>query len=250
MNRQTTLATDGHRPLYAQIEQVLRDAIISGEQPVGHLLPPETELCAKFKVSRYTVREALRRLSDMGLVARRQGAGTIVISNQPPRVFVQSARSVDELFQYAVDTRLVVTSAAVVDLSGEEADLSGAPEHSRWLRIDGVRQDKLGQPICTVTVFVAERYAEVADDLATLKGSIFAHIEQRWAVQLADVLQEISAGQLSAAIARILGTKRDAIGLRFRRRYSDGKGETVLTSINWHPADRFVYATHLKRNAD
>ena len=250
MSRQTIQAADGQRPLYAQIEQVLRDAIMSGEQPVGQLLPPETELCAQFKVSRYTVREALRRLSDTGLVARRQGAGTIVISNQPPRVFVQSARSVDELFQYAVDTHLVVTGAKVVEISGEEAGLAGAPEHSRWLRVDGVRQDELGQPICTVTVFVAERYAGVADDLATLKGSIFAHIEQRWGIQIADVLQEISAGQLAAGIARVLGAKRDTIGMRFRRRYSDSKGDTVLTSINWHPADRFVYATHLKRNAD
>ncbi len=250
MSKQTIQATDGQKPLYAQIEQVLRDAIMSGEQPIGQLLPPETELCAQFKVSRYTVREALRRLSDTGLVARRQGAGTIVISNQPPRIFVQSARSVDELFQYAVDTRLVVKAASVVAISAKEAVLAGASENSRWLRIEGVRQDELGQPICTVTVFVAERYAGVADDLATLKGPVFAHIEQRWGIQIVDVQQEISADQLSAATVKVLGTKHGAIGMRFRRRYSDSKGDTVLTSINWHPADRFVYATHLKRNAD
>ncbi len=249
MSRQTIQAA-ANRPLYAQIEQVLRDEIMSGKQPIGQLLPPETELCAQFKVSRYTVREALRRLSDMGLVARRQGAGTVVISNQPPRVFVQRARSVDELFQYAVDTRLVIASATLVEVSGKEALLAGAPERSRWLRIDGVRQDELGQPICTVTVFVAERFRDVERDLPTLKGSIFAHIEQRWGVEIADVQQEISAGQLSASVAKALGAERDAIGMRFRRSYSDGKGDRILTSVNWHPADRFVYATHLKRNAD
>ena len=123
MDKRAPKAPDAAKPLYAQIEQALREAIVSGESPVGSLLPAETELCAHFKVSRYTVREALRRLTETGLVARRQGAGTVVISNQSPRVFVQSARSLDELFQYAVDTQLAVDRTAMVVLGGEDARL-------------------------------------------------------------------------------------------------------------------------------
>jgi hypothetical protein len=36
----------------------------------------------------------------------------------------------------------------------------------------------------------------------------------------------------------------------FRRSYSIQDGTLVLTSINWHPAERFVYATRMKRNAE
>ena len=250
MDKRTPKDPDAAKPLYAQIEQALRESIVSGERPVGSLLPAETDLCAHFNVSRYTVREALRRLTETGLVARRQGAGTVVMSNQSPRVFVQSARSLDELFQYAVDTRLVVDRTAMVVLAGEDARLVGGDDGSHWLRIDGVRRDATGQPICTVTVFVAAPYAAVADELAGIKGSIFGRIEERWGLSIVDVVQEISAGFMPADVVQTLRAKRQTVGMRFRRSYSLQDGTLVLTSINWHPAERFVYATRMKRNAD
>src|SRR5260221_2657176 len=65
--------------LYLQILRSLKDEIVSGVYPVGSQLPTEEELCARFSVSRYTVREALRRLRDERLVASRRGAGTTVV---------------------------------------------------------------------------------------------------------------------------------------------------------------------------
>jgi GntR family transcriptional regulator len=69
-------------PLYLQVVRALKDEIVSGVHPVGSQLPTEEELCARFSVSRYTVREALRRLREDNLVSSRQGAGTVVV---PPR---------------------------------------------------------------------------------------------------------------------------------------------------------------------
>jgi len=250
MDKRAPKAPDAAKPLYVQIEQALREAIVTGQHPVGSLLPAETELCAHFNVSRYTVREALRRLTETGLVARRQGAGTVVISNQSPRVFVQSARSLDELFQYAVDTRLAVDRTAMVVLGGEDSRLIGADDGSHWLRIDGVRRDASGQPICTVTVLVAQPYVAVAEELSEINGSIFGRIEQRWGLSIVDVVQEISAGLMPADVVQTLRAKRQAVGMRFRRSYSLQDGTLVLTSINWHPAERFVYATRMKRNAE
>ena len=61
---------------YRVIAGALQERIATGEFDVGHLLPTEAELCDEFRASRFTVREALRRLEDAGLVARRQGSGT------------------------------------------------------------------------------------------------------------------------------------------------------------------------------
>src|SRR3954462_7551670 len=69
-------------PLYVRVAHALKEEIVSGVYPVGSQLPAEDELCKRFSVSRYTVREALRLLRDDDLVASRQGAGTVVI---PPR---------------------------------------------------------------------------------------------------------------------------------------------------------------------
>jgi GntR family transcriptional regulator len=47
------------------------------------LLPSEVELSKRFEVSRATVREALSRLEQRGLVLRRHGVGTFVAPQQP-----------------------------------------------------------------------------------------------------------------------------------------------------------------------
>src|SRR4051794_6221909 len=79
-------------PLYVQVARTLKDEIVSGAWPVGSLLPTEDELCARFSVSRYTVREALRRLREDGLVSSRQGAGTVVVP--PPAADSHALQSV------------------------------------------------------------------------------------------------------------------------------------------------------------
>src|SRR5512136_2126082 len=47
------------------------------------LLPSEAELSKRFEVSRATVREALSRLEQRGVVIRRHGVGTFVSPHQP-----------------------------------------------------------------------------------------------------------------------------------------------------------------------
>ena len=62
------------------IHEVLEREITMGLHPPGERLPSEAELCARFDVSRPTLREALGRLSARGLIQTRRGAqgGTFV----------------------------------------------------------------------------------------------------------------------------------------------------------------------------
>jgi GntR family transcriptional regulator, transcriptional repressor for pyruvate dehydrogenase complex len=60
--------------LSTQIATAIRDSIISGALPVDERLPSEAELCEKFRVSRPTVREALKRLAAQNLIRTLRGA--------------------------------------------------------------------------------------------------------------------------------------------------------------------------------
>ena len=63
-----------NRELSAQIADAIRDAIINGSLIVDERLPSEAELSDKFKVSRPTVREALKRLAAQNLIRTMRGA--------------------------------------------------------------------------------------------------------------------------------------------------------------------------------
>ncbi|SCL29106.1 transcriptional regulator, GntR family [Micromonospora rhizosphaerae] len=57
----------------------LRDAIVGGRYRPGDTLPGERELAAAFAVNRHAIREALRRLQQLGLVRVSQGGATRVL---------------------------------------------------------------------------------------------------------------------------------------------------------------------------
>jgi GntR family transcriptional regulator len=65
-------------PLYHQVEVDMRRRVASGEWQRGEQIPTEAELCTVYGASRVTIREAVRRLTDEGLLIRRRGSGTFV----------------------------------------------------------------------------------------------------------------------------------------------------------------------------
>ena len=65
-------------PLYHQLKRVILEEIEAGRWKFDERLPTEDELGARFAVSKITVRQALRELSDLGYIRREQGRGTFV----------------------------------------------------------------------------------------------------------------------------------------------------------------------------
>lgn len=65
-------------PLYYQLQEVIRGRIESGDWQAGQQVPPESDLCQEFNLSRGTVRQALSDLVREGLLTRRRGKGSFV----------------------------------------------------------------------------------------------------------------------------------------------------------------------------
>ncbi|WP_349560079.1 GntR family transcriptional regulator [Marinobacter sp. NFXS9] len=65
-------------PLYVQIRDNLRRQILDGTFQVHERLPSENTMMKTFRVSRITIRQALRDLHNEGLVFSAQGKGTFV----------------------------------------------------------------------------------------------------------------------------------------------------------------------------
>lgn len=67
--------------LVDQMIAVLRANIADGTWPVGSRIPAEPALVEQFGASRNTIREAVGALVQVGMLQRRQGSGTYVVSD-------------------------------------------------------------------------------------------------------------------------------------------------------------------------
>src|SRR4051812_10431557 len=73
------------RPVFKQIADRLRAAIVSGELAAGARLPSEQELMDAHGVARGTIRQAVNLLRGEGLVRTEHGRGTFVRDRPPVR---------------------------------------------------------------------------------------------------------------------------------------------------------------------
>ncbi len=74
------LNKSSHIPLYIQLKLLLKNKILSGILKPGDFMETESQLCEKYKLSRYPVRQALGELEKEGYINRVRGRGTIINS--------------------------------------------------------------------------------------------------------------------------------------------------------------------------
>jgi GntR family transcriptional regulator len=78
------------QPMYQQIADDLRKQIDAGILKPGQQLPTEILLREQYNASRNTIRDAIKRLTSLGMVETRPGAGTYVTKKIDPFVTVLS----------------------------------------------------------------------------------------------------------------------------------------------------------------
>lgn len=92
--------------IYEAVAEQIQRRILEDLQP-GDALPPERELVRMFRVSRSSVRDAIRKLELLGLVEPRQGAGTVVrepstdvLSTPLTSVLLQKRKGISDLLDF------------------------------------------------------------------------------------------------------------------------------------------------------
>ncbi|MBM3503449.1 MAG: GntR family transcriptional regulator [Alphaproteobacteria bacterium] len=235
-------------PRYQQIAERLIADIQSGRSPIGGMLPTEKELCRRFRVSRFTVREAMRVLSDRGMLTRHAGLGTIVKSKASRGAYVQSLDSLDELLRYPPETRLRVRSMISVRANAELARLLRCRRGQRWMRISGVRSvTREKRPICWTDVYVVPEYAAVARIIGARPAPVYRLVEERFGEAVASVRIDMFASRVTPDVAPILSVAPGSAAMTIVRRYTGLRNRTFEISVSVHPEGRFTYSIDLMR---
>ena len=227
-----------------QVAADLRDALARGDLGEGDQLPTETVLCARYGVSRFTVREALRRLQAEGLIRRRRGSGTVV-DRSGGRALRQSLSDVGELLQYAAGSTFSIQPGGMVTLDAAHAAALGV-EAGSWATLTGLRT-MAGQaaPIAVTDVYINADLAPLVPRLVPGPETLFRQLERLGDFAIRRVEQDIAAVPAAAREAALLHLPRRTPCLRIVRAYFDAAGRRVEQSISTHPGAAFTYSMHI-----
>lgn len=235
-----------HEPRYVQLTKTLLEKISQGDYPVGELLPKEAQLCETFGVSRTTVREALRIMSEQGVVEKLHGIGTVVKQREPRRNFVVSVDTAD-LMRYGMETKVRMVDRSVIVTDTSQRQLFGCGVAETWYRIRGIRWpvDDQAHPISFLEVYVPERFADVAKQ--DMLGNLPYHrrIVEHYKIPVVGIEQEILAIAMPAEAARWLDSPEGQPALLVIRRFLGAGGQLIQASVNTHPSDRFSYRFYM-----
>ena len=110
-------------PLYRALAEVLRRSLADGLWPPGAMMPTEADLCARYGVSRITVRHALHLLQAEGYIRTRRARRTEVLARDP-LARGRTSDTLAELIQAAGEMTLRVRSFRP-ESKPEIADLLG-----------------------------------------------------------------------------------------------------------------------------
>jgi GntR family transcriptional regulator len=235
-------------PRYLRIADNLRRAIAQGRYPLGAQLPTEHALCRQLKVSRFTVREAIRVLSNAGLVRRKPRAGTVVAALPDDTRYRHSIASVRDLIQYAQSTDFHYMYIGRIELSKAQARAMSVTPGEQWIYAVALRHESDGgKPFSLTRLFLNPALKGIERALRGAKRPVYSIIERDFGVRIERVEQVISGVVLDEEDAANLGVPAGSPGLAVRRSYFDDAGRLVEFADNVHPASRFAYRMELRR---
>lgn len=167
---------------YQQISVLLEDQIASGDLPPGGQLPTEQELSRTYEVNRHTVREAIRRLKNDGLVYGIRGKGNFVTTDKINYKLSKKVR-----FSQTILEASLTPGARLLSAGETAADLRLAarlelPAGARVLVLEILRTVE-GLPFSLATSYLpAERFGGLRE---MIRGSfsLYALLKQRFGIE-------------------------------------------------------------------
>lgn len=245
-------ASSAGRARYLIVTDTLVREIGAGRYPIGTLLPREAELIERFQVSRTTIREALKRLSDMGLVSTLHGVGTRVEALEVRTSFLVAMRSLDEVRQYEGEqTSFLIEQRLDHIATDDDKPLLNCAPGQKWKIITGQNQSSNGayRAFADTTIYIRAPYDDALTRKSRYDTPFYTLIGEKHHIQIVRIEQELEAIALDERQATVLQVDPHSPGLRIVRRYYCEENEPFEVTVNIHPAKRFTYKMNLDRKA-
>ena len=243
----TRINRNTYIPFYIQIIDSIVDYIEVNELPPGYKLPPESELCQSYNVSRTVVRQALNELVHKGLITRVKGKGTFI---SEPKIheslFHELTGFYQDMEKKGLEPKSKVLEQELIPASKKVSMYLEIPENETVIMINRLRFIN-DEPIVLVTTYLP--YSMVPDlievDLSNI--SLYVYLENECGLQIARgkrFLEAVPANQLEAENLNI-GLGSPLLMLDSVSYLADGQPIEYFHAL--HRGDRSRFETELVR---
>jgi GntR family transcriptional regulator len=229
-------------PRYLQIA----DAIRLNLRDEGERISSEHALCARFNVSRPTIRQALDVLVQEGRLYRHAGRGTFATPSAGGDRKLRVIGSVGDMISLGDETWFKFVSRDVVLLPANIAQALRLPPRSSAYCIVGVRNAETG-PFQHVTAYMPLTIGTALSEEDLSKTSLIGAIERILGVPIKLMEQVVDAALAPRHVAELLQIRARSPLLFFERTYFAASGEPVEHAVSWQTGRRYPYRIVLSR---
>lgn len=242
--------SDSTGPVYRRIASALEADISSGKLSAGDKLPSERVMAEQLGISRMTARQALKHLTDRGILVTRTGHGTFV-----GRPMIQQKLSTLTGFTEEIEQQGRRASSVVVESGAHRADELCASALNLPLGGDVYRLVRVrlvdGEPVAMETTEIRADVAPGLFDIADFgQESLYAILRKHYRIVPASAEQTLQAGLSSPAVSRTLQLGENAPVLELTRRTCDVNGNPFEYVRSVYRGDSFVMKANLTLGAN
>lgn len=194
--------------------------------PAGERLPSEPKLAERLNVSRATLREAMRAFEGEGIIRRRQGVGTFVISHTH---IIESGLEVLESIETLakridLDVVMGISNIQYIEADTEQSQVFDVPKGTALLQVERVILAE-ERPAAYLIDVLPNDVVSPQELKKGFTGSVLDFILQRGDPKLANSIAEINAVAATSEVARYLEIQRGDVllGLTAKLFTEDGR---------------------------
>jgi GntR family transcriptional regulator len=237
----------GGGPLYLQLHRLIAEAIASGRLKPGDSLPPERDLAAMTGLSRVTVRKGVAELVASGQLVQRRGSGTFVA---PKVEKLEQALSLltsftEDMARRGRNVESHWIARGLHAPAPEEVMALGLGVGDKVARLDRVRSSD-GVPLAIERASLSQVMLPDPDQVS---DSLYAVLQAR-GLRPVRAVQRISAANLNARDAELLGVQPGAAGLKIERISYLPSGKVIEFTRSIYRGDAYDFAVELKLAPD
>ena len=233
----------GSTPLWLQLKHALRDLVTFDLRPDDQI-PTEAQLCDAYALSRVTVRQAITSLVDEGLLERRQGRGTFVVSPRLAESLGEQEHFLQNGFDAARPDSVSVFSRETVPVPEWIAARLGLPAEAPMFKIRKLLTAD-SERVAFRTSYIPVDLAPTLLD-ADLQPPLSLMLERSFGIALASAEETIEFIVADAFRAEMLDVAEEHPLILVERVVCCARGRGVECSRTFYKADRFRFRHRLE----